>query len=146
MAVATPSSILALDVGEKRVGVAVASRIARLPHPLTTLDPSDGFFDALKAIVQQENIDTVVVGFPRGLSGQHTQQTASIEAFTVELKTHVTLPVYFQDEALTSQKAKDELAARGGTYSKGDVDALAATYILEDFLNEHLTTEGALSA
>jgi putative Holliday junction resolvase len=134
---ATPKSILGLDVGDRRIGVAVASLAARLPRPLTTLIRDNGFFDALQAVIAAEHVETLVVGFPRGLSGQHTAQTAAIEAFTDELRQHCELPVHLQDESVTSKQAEAELEARGKAYTRPDIDALAATYILEDFLAEH---------
>lgn len=134
---ATHSSILSLDVGEKRVGIAVASLTARLPRPLTTLDRKDDFFRALKQVVEAQDAGIMVVGLPRGLSGQATGQTASTEAFVVQLQERFDLPIHLQDEALTSRKAEAELQKRGKIYSRGDIDALAATYILEDFLAEH---------
>ncbi len=76
-------------------------------------------------------------GFPRGMQGQHTQQTDAIEAFVQELRQHIVLPIYMQDEALTSKHAKIELTAKGKPFDKGAIDALAATYILEDFLGDH---------
>jgi putative Holliday junction resolvase len=142
MPAASHNFILSLDVGGKRVGVAVASLIARLPRPLTTLEQSETFFDDLANIVESEDIGAIVVGFPRGLSGQHTQQTSTIEDFTKQLRQHFDLPIHFQDEALTSQKAEEELEARGAAYKKGDIDALAATYILDDFLTDHQNLEG----
>jgi putative Holliday junction resolvase len=133
----THSSILSLDVGTKRIGVAVASLSARLARPLTTLTNDDAFYDSLASIIAQELVGALVVGYPRGLQGQSTAQTATIEAFAESLKSQYDMPVYFQDEALTSHMAEKELELRGKPYMKGDVDALAATYILEDFLNEH---------
>lgn len=138
----TPNYILALDVGEKRIGVAIASSIARLPRPLTTLDAtSDSVFDAVQEIITSESIDTIVVGLPRGLQGQHTAQTAAIEQFTEQLRQAIKLPIHQQDEALTSRKAEAELASRGKPFAKGEVDALAATYILEDWLQDHPAPE-----
>lgn len=134
---ATPKSILGLDVGTQRIGVAVASLAARLPRPLATLQSGDGFFPALQAIVETENVEALVLGLPRSLSGQHTAQTESVEAFAASLLQHFSLPIHYQDEAVTSKKAKAELEARGRPYQRGDIDALAATYILEDFLAEH---------
>lgn len=127
-------AVLALDVGDRRIGVAVASLIARLPRPLTTLERSDGFLAELQRIIESEAIGAVVVGLPRGLEGQSTEQTARTETFIAQLKEAIDAPVYTQDEALTSKKAEAELDARGTPYSRGDIDALAATYILEDFL------------
>lgn len=132
----SPSNILALDVGGKRVGVAIASLIARLPRPLITLENNDTFIPALTDIIEVENVGAIVVGFPRGLQGQHTEQTAIIEAFTAQLRQHFAMPIRFQDEAVTSKHAEAELEGRGKDYDRGDIDSLAATYILEDFLNE----------
>lgn len=134
---ASLKSVLALDVGAKRVGVALASRAARLPQPLTTVAFNDMFFTVLKKIVLDEGVDTFVIGYPRGLEGQHTSQTNAIESFTNLLRQHFELPIHWQDEALTSRHAEAELQARGKTYDKAAIDALAATYILEDFLIEH---------
>lgn len=134
---APPKSALALDVGEQRVGVAVTSLAARLPRPLATLKQDESFFTKLNGIIEAENVEVIVVGLPRGLGGQHTAQTGAVEAFTDELRKQCGLPVHFQDEAVTSKQAEAELEARGKPYARGDIDALAATYILEDFLAEH---------
>jgi putative Holliday junction resolvase len=133
----TPNQILALDVGAKRIGVAVASLMAHLPRPLTTLDNDIKFFSELQSIIESENVGAIVVGLPRDMQGNSTQQTKDTELFVEDLKNNIDLPFIFQDEALTSQKAEDEFEARGVPYSKADVDALAATFILEDFLLEH---------
>jgi putative Holliday junction resolvase len=125
-----------LDVGDARVGVAVASLAARLPRPLTTLNNTEAVFEEIEQIADAEEASVIVVGLPRGLDGQHTAQTAIAESFAESLGQHIELPVHMQDEALTSQKAEKELNARGKPYDKGDIDALAATYILEDFLLE----------
>ncbi len=130
----SPSSVLALDVGAKRIGVAVATLTARLPRPLITLNWNEAFYPALESIVEVEGVVALVVGFPRGMQGQHTAQTTAIETFTQGLKEHFPLPIHLQDEALTSRHAEAELRARGKPYDKGDVDALAATYILDDWL------------
>jgi putative Holliday junction resolvase len=135
--VATSSSVLALDVGNRRVGIAVASLIARLPSPLTTLEQGEKFFDELRAIVERESVSDFVVGLPRGLEGQSTEQTVETASFAKLLKEHFDLPVHFQDEAVTSRQAESELQARSANYTKADIDALAATYILEDWLREH---------
>ena len=132
---ATPDNILALDVGERRIGVAVASSVARLPRPLATLDNDAGFVDALRRLIESESAGSLVVGLPRGLNGQDTAQTDYVRSFVADLQSAIELPVHWQDEALTSQKAEAELQTRGN-YAKADIDALAATYILEDYLTE----------
>ena len=130
----TPSSVLALDVGEARVGVAVASLTARLPRPFTTLGRGPQFLDQLQKIIAAENVAQLVVGLPRNLSGGETGQTTSVKAFADTLREQLNIPIHFQDEAVTSKQAEAELQARGKPYQAGDIDALAATYILEDYL------------
>lgn len=131
------NSILALDVGGKRIGVAMANVVARLAHPLTALENDDAFIARLQKLITDHDVAMLVVGLPRGLDGQHTAQTAAVETFIETIKGHVSLPIHWQDEAVTSRKAEAELDKRGSAYKKGDIDALAATYILEDFLNDH---------
>lgn len=129
-------TLLALDVGEQRVGVAEAHSIARIAHPLVTLDHTTAIFDDIAELAANNDVVVIVVGLPRGMQGQDTAQTHYVHAFVADLKRHVNVPIFWQDEALTSQKAEQELDARKKPYVKGDVDALAATYILDDFLQD----------
>jgi len=131
------STILALDVGDKRIGVAQANTIARLASPLMTLAHSDDIIEQLKQLIAEHGAEVLVVGLPRGMQGQTTQQTQATKAFVEALKAQLSIPIHVQDEAVTSEKAEAELKAHGTTYSKADIDALAATYILEDWLREH---------
>lgn len=131
------SSVLALDVGEKRIGVAHAGIPALLPRPLSTLTNSDQIVHDILALIQEQRAVALVMGLPRGLQGQETAQTRIVEEFGHTLEEHLSIPLYWQDEAVTSRQAEEELKARGKPYEKGDIDALAATYILEDFLHEH---------
>lgn len=131
-----PATVLALDVGDKRIGVAIASTEVRLASPLLTVDNDDDIWQKLSQLVQDNVVQAFVVGLPRGLDGQETAQTKKARVFMQELRANLGLPVHAQDEATTSLKAEAELKARRKPYVKGDIDALAATYILEDFLNE----------
>lgn len=128
-------NFLALDVGERRTGVAIADGIARLPRPLTTLTQQE-HIEAVLDIVQAHDVSTIVVGLARRLDGQDSAQTQVTRRFADELKARVGLPVYLQDEAVTSVRAEEELKNRGKPYKKEDIDSLSATYILEDFLSQ----------
>jgi putative Holliday junction resolvase len=130
-------SILALDVGAKRIGVATANAVARIAHPLTTIENNADVLLTIEGLMHQEQAVMVVVGLPRGLSGQETGQTRTVQAFAKTLEEYLNVPLHWQDEAVTSEQAEAELKQRGKPYAKGDIDALAATYILEDFLHEH---------
>jgi putative holliday junction resolvase len=128
---------MALDVGAKRIGVATASAVARIASPRITLQHTDQILHQLQELIKECNAAMLVVGLPRGLNGQRTAQTEAVEAFVQTMQKNISLPVHWQDEAVTSRQAEAELTARGKKYQKEDIDALAATYILEDFLNEH---------
>ncbi|HEU4966886.1 MAG TPA: Holliday junction resolvase RuvX [Candidatus Saccharimonadales bacterium] len=128
-------TLLALDIGEARVGLAVANTMARIAHPSGALLRTEHIFDDIAALCRRERVDTLVLGLPRGLQGQDTPQTAVARAFGETLAAHVSLPQVWQDEAVTSVRAEAELKQRRKPYTKGDIDALAATYILEDYLH-----------
>lgn len=127
--------ILALDYGNKRVGVAIAHVIARLPRPLTTLTNDETLFDEVRKLVKQEGVARVVVGLPRSMDGSYSAQTEAAEAFAEQLRGLLDVPVDMADETLTSVDAESALAGR--KHAKSDIDALAATFILERYLADH---------
>lgn len=132
---AAPQYILGLDYGEKRVGVAVTHVVARLPRPLTVLNNDEGLLAAITQLVSQEEAGLVVVGLPRGMDGGYTEQTRVAEAFAANLRTELTVPVELADETLTSVDAEQSLG--GSRREKGNIDAVAASLILERYLAEH---------
>ena len=129
------SSILAIDFGEARVGLALASEEARLAHPIGTLQNDSTLIKQLRDLCDREKVNHLVIGLPRSMNGQDTDQTNLTRAFGAKLAEELELPISWQDEAVTSAQAKAELEARGKSYAKEDIDALAATYILEDYLH-----------
>jgi putative holliday junction resolvase len=129
------TSYLALDVGRARIGLALANSIARIASPLPAIANDDQTFFGLQQLVHDNAITKVVVGWPRNLRGQNTEQTEYVAKFTTELQEFLPgVHIIHQDEALTSVKAEAELQARGRPYTKGDIDSLSAVYIMEDFL------------
>ena len=128
-------NILAVDYGHKRVGLAISRKEADIARPYATLS-TVGVIEKISEILIEEAIDKVVVGLPRNLDGDDTQQTAEARQFAQELKSSIGLPVIMQDEAGTSVQAKERLQARGKKYQKEDIDQEAAVIILEDYLNE----------
>lgn len=134
------SSILALDVGGRRIGVAIANVTARIAHPLTTIENTAQTITLIQQMIAEHQVASLVVGLPRSLSGDETEQTRITEQFVADLQQQIDLPIAWQDEAVTSRQAEAELTSRNKPYTKGDIDALAATYILEDYLREHSGT------
>lgn len=127
-------SVMALDVGSRRIGVALAHPTARLAQPLLTLERSDTTIDDIKKLISEHQVSAIAVGLPRSLDGNITQQTRDTIVFIKLLRATIKIPVFEQDEALTSRQAEAELIQRAKPYTKADIDALAATYILQDFL------------
>ena len=136
---AAPEYILALDYGGKRVGVAVAHVVARLPRPLTTIANTETLLADVRKLVDLECVGLVVVGLPRGMDGGYTAQTRAAEKFAQDLERALTVPVELADETLTSVDAESLL--KDQNHAKGDVDALAASFILERYLAEHPAKE-----
>jgi putative Holliday junction resolvase len=128
------ATLLALDVGERRIGVALGDSIGRLAAPLTTLQVDELELVRLQRLLFDHDVSELVVGLPRNMSGEETQQTNIIKRFVTRRLLGFGMPIRFQDESLTSVKAEQELESRKKPYSKSDVDALAATFILQDFM------------
>lgn len=128
-------TFLALDVGEKRIGVALGDTGVRIAVPLDTIEVDGNEVERIARIAVDEDVDTIVVGYPRNQSGEPTAQTAFAEAFAAKL-TDIAPKVVFQDESLTSVLAEQRLKSYGKPYTKGDIDAQAAAMILQDYLEQ----------
>lgn len=125
----TTTTILGLDYGEKRVGIARVDTDVKLPKPLCTIAPDET--DELRGIIEEQAPSTLVVGLPRGLDGQETNQTKQARQYAASLSAFG-LPVVLQDEALTTEAAKTRQAG-----SQTSLDEIAACIILEDYLKEN---------
>jgi putative Holliday junction resolvase len=131
------NNLLALDVGEVRVGVAFASSDSLIASPLITLNNDTNLFNNLSSLINEKIVNLLVIGLPRNLDGEDTKQTTEVKKLADKIKNELNIEIKFQDEALTSVKAKEEYRLRGKMYSKSDVDKLAACYILEDFIKDN---------
>jgi putative Holliday junction resolvase len=130
-------SFVALDVGEKRIGVAVGDSGVRIAVPLTTIEVDGTEIAQIASVVIEEKADVIVLGYPRNQSGEATAQTAYVETFAKQL-TDIAPKLVFQDESLTSVLAEQRLQSYKKPYSKGDIDALAAAIILQDYMEQTL--------
>ncbi len=132
---AANKSFLALDVGEKRIGVALADDTVRIAVPYDTIDADGNEVVAIGELILRERVDVIVVGYPRNQAGLPTAQTAFVESFVEQLN-GFDVEIVFQDESLTSVAAEERLKAHHRPYTKGDIDAQAASIILQDYLEE----------
>lgn len=125
---------LGLDVGTKRIGVAVGDSIARIAQPVTTLEANDATAKTIRQYLHDYGVTDIVVGRPRNQSGLATAQTALVEGFVAAAFVAPHPSLHWQDESVTSVVAEERLKARKKPYTKADIDAEAAAIILQDFL------------
>lgn len=125
-------NIIALDVGERRIGLAMADTDVRIAVPFGWVDNTETVFTELTEMMLRHDISIVVVGYPRNQSGEATKQTEYVEQFVKQL-TDIDLDaeVVYQDESLSSVEAEKRL---GRVKNKGEIDAEAASIILQDYL------------
>ena len=136
--------MLGIDVGARRIGLAISDPSRTLARPLTTLavaNPSDAIDRVVDLIgrlrAEDDGLETIVVGLPSRLDGTPTEATPSVLAFIDALKTRTMMPVATEGERLTSHEADRRLAAteRDWRKRKRMLDAAAAAIILQDYLD-----------
>jgi putative Holliday junction resolvase len=127
---------LAIDYGMKRTGLAVCDAEERIVSPLDVLHGSKDLLDRLLRIIAAERIEAVVLGLPLNMDGSEGSQVQRVRTFAGQLRRRIEIPVYFQDERLSSFAAEQKLQEAGLSRGKRQerVDALAAAEILETFL------------
>jgi putative holliday junction resolvase len=154
--------LMALDVGEARIGVALSDASGFLASPSTTLHVTRDetlIWANLQRLIEETEAEGLIIGLPISLDGEIHAQARRIMAFTERLKTHIQLPVTFWDERLSTVEAERLLAERGqkprasrqGRGEQGrkqgghrrkqrgqqEIDALAAAVILQEYLDQH---------
>ncbi len=132
---------LALDVGSRRIGVAVSDELGLTAQPVLTLERRARRREDLRSLARlcrRFGVAGIVVGNPVHLSGETSPQAAKIQAFAAELGELTGLPVHLWDERLTSHEAHQILYQAGHARQQHRklVDQVAATLILQEFLNQ----------
>jgi putative Holliday junction resolvase len=131
--------ILAIDYGEKRLGVAVSDPSRRVAYPSTVIERSGMKRDIerLAALIEESEVVRIVVGNPRTMGGREGPQAALVKSFIVELQRVFSLPIETYDERLSSKEARASLAAAGigGRKAKGKIDKVAAALFLQSYLD-----------
>ncbi len=130
---------MGVDVGTKRVGVAVADPLRLFAQPRGTYAPDEAL-SVLRTLRDEEGIAQLVVGWPLTEKGTAEEATEMVEAYTERIRKALgNVNIAREDERYTSEIAKDLLREAGvsqpGRYDKGRVDAAAAAVILQGFLN-----------
>jgi putative Holliday junction resolvase len=137
--------VAGLDVGERRIGVAVSDLTGTLARPVGVLQTSGLEGDAVDRAVteltrlaaEEDGLASLVVGLPRRLDGSPNDMTPRVQAFAAALRARLAVPVVLQDERLTSREAESRLALREKDWRarKKQLDAAAAAIILQEYLD-----------
>ncbi len=132
---------MALDLGEKRIGVAISdeSRTIAKAHSVISRRSRKEDFHKYANIIAEQKVALLVMGLPIPLSGIEGQRAAWVRNYTAELVQHIDIPVEFWDESFSTKQAEASLRARGqsGKKIKKRVDAVAAAFILQRYLDAH---------
>ena len=132
-----PGRLLGLDLGERRIGVAVSDELGLVASPVDTIDRRTDVPRALRRLVEQYQAVALVAGLPVSLSGREGPQAEATREYTDVLAAEVGLPVEFWDERLSTSIAERSLIASGSSRKKRktQVDAVAASIILQSYLD-----------
>jgi len=141
----TVARVAALDIGERRIGVAISDVTGTLARPIGVLQTSGLDGDAVeraasevaRLAAEEDGLASLVIGLPRHLDGTPSDMTPRVEAFAARLRARTELPVVLQDERLTSREAESRLALREKDWRarKRRLDAAAAAIILQEYLD-----------
>ena len=130
--------ILGVDYGDSRIGLALSDDTKSIAFPLKTIKNKniDFVLDFFKKLNLEKNIESIVIGLPLGMHGKETSQTVKVRIFSKSIRT-LGIPIFFQDERLTSISAKKILMKKNikTGHNKEKIDEIAATIFLQQFLD-----------
>ena len=127
--------IMGLDVGEKRIGVAISDPLGYIAQGISIIKRED--IEGLKKIVSDYDIERIIVGLPKNMDGSIGGQGKKVLAFIEDLKREIALPILTWDERLTTKEAEGILlkADLSRAKRKRVIDKLAAALILQSYLD-----------
>lgn len=136
----TMGRILAIDFGLKRTGLAVTDPLKIIASPLETV-PTGRLLEWLQKYLQQEEVETIVLGMPVNLDGSDTHTTAPVKKLMERIKEKFReIHIEYEDERFTSKMAMDAMIAGGmkkkDRRQKSNVDKISASIILQSYLSK----------
>lgn len=133
--------ILALDIGDKRVGTALSDEHEKFAYPHQTFNRAKGQAEEqILALLKEKNIGTLVVGIPLGEHSEKNEQCLKVESFSRRIIRRYPVTLEFVDEYGSSLEAAERLGYSGrkqrATRQKGIIDSVSASIILQSFLDK----------
>lgn len=139
---------LAIDLGEKRTGIAAGDDVTGVITPMQVVDVSPALLlDELSKVIASHKPDAIVLGVPLNMDGTDGAAAKKARAFGATLSQRATIPIHYQDERLTSYAADQAMSQSGRTHKRKKElrDALAAAEILRDYLDANPNEGGTVS-
>lgn len=131
--------IIAIDYGEKRVGIAVSDPLKMFAIPIVTIKNDKNFWSELNKVFNKYNVEVIVLGYPLKENGEKSSITELVEKFSYELKKKFSQEIVLVDERYSSSIAEQQIIAsvksKKKRQNKGLVDQNAAAVILTDYLS-----------
>lgn len=131
--------ILGLDVGDRTIGVAISDPLGFTAQGITTIrrKKEEADIEEIIKICNEYNVDTIISGLPKNMNGTIGEQAEKVQRFCEALREHVSIEIKFWDERLTTRAAHMAMleADMSRKKRKGLVDKIAATYILQGYLD-----------
>lgn len=129
--------VLGLDVGDRRVGLALSDPTGFLASPLGFVDRGPSDLADIAGIAEENEVAEIVVGLPLSMSGDSGAQAGKVRGFIRELRSHTDLPIKTVDERLSTVQAQGMLrqSGRSRQRDRGELDAAAAAVILQAYLD-----------
>ncbi|MDB2351318.1 Holliday junction resolvase RuvX [Candidatus Marinimicrobia bacterium] len=130
---------IGIDLGTKRVGLALSDSLNIIASPFKTLTfiDNDDLVSKLSDIINDNNVKTIILGLPLNMSGVDTEQTKKVRTFKASLA-KLNIPILYEDERLSSVSAKKSLVMQNVKtgHNKAEIDRTAAAIILQQFLDK----------
>lgn len=131
--------IVALDVGQARIGVALSDELEMLASPHSTIRRTStaAAITAIARVVAESDAAQVVVGLPISFDGRLHAQAQSVQAFADKLRARLSVPLVYADETLSTVRAEEQLRAAGVRPDRirERIDSAAAAVILQEYLD-----------
>ena len=129
--------ILGVDLGKRRIGLALGDTESRIAIGLPTMQNDSHVAENFRAVVEGEKIGRLIVGLPKTMSGGTGQQAGYTRKWADKMAALLGVEVVYEDERLSSRMARDGLLALGGKLKKEDIDQAAAVLILQSYLDRN---------
>jgi len=141
----TDKPILAIDYGQKRIGLAISDTKGIIASPLKVLEITknrdiDILLEDILLIIEEYRVKTILLGNPQIFDNAHIKTSKKIEVFKTKLSKLTSIPIIYQDESYSTIEAQNMLLSLGQNTksSRHKIDMIAATVFLQEFLNSEL--------